>query len=87
MATLYRQIQPSVRARFEMKEARWEDAQRDTMSEIHTDLQACLDAFKSCVTTRFTKIEMLNLGHMREDIDLKKVEVHYLIENHMAATP
>lgn len=68
-----------------MVEAGWDVAYIFSMLDLRADLHVRIDAFKECVTTRFVKIKMLDLRHIREKVDILRVEVYSLTESHMPA--
>lgn len=55
------------------------------MLELRADLQERIDAFERCIATRFIEIGMMDLGHMREEVDIFQAEVSSLTKSHMTA--
>lgn len=64
VATLYGQIQPWVRTRLEMVEARWDIVHRVSTSELRADLQGRIDSFKRCIVALFLEIKVTDLGYI-----------------------
>lgn len=55
------------------------------MFELRAELHKCMDSFESRVSSRFSNIKVLDLGDIRKEVDVLRVEIHSLTESHMIA--